>query len=344
MLRIWVNRAFATTARALRMLRDNPDRTPVTVIGSHVDEASPVLAECDLAFGEPDVVGDDYLDWALAFAREHRVDVFLPRMNQDVVAANVEAFHDAGVAVLCPPATAVTLFEDKAQTYRQVAEAGLAVAPWRMASDAKELSAALDDLHDELSGASLCVKPVESIGGRGFRIVLEEAPALESLLGQPEPLITRADLLAAFDAAQDAGVAVPSMIVQPVLAEPEVSIDTLAAPGGRLLAAVTRTKTPRLRMVLDDPPSVDYARRIVERFGLSYLCNVQLRRWRGERVMLEVNTRPSAGLYQTALAGVNLLWAAVQLVLTGEAPTLHIRCGARYTVLEDVVLLPGGAD
>jgi ATP-grasp in the biosynthetic pathway with Ter operon len=340
MLRIWVNRAFATTARALRMLRDNPDGTEVTLIGSHVDEASPVLAECDLAFAEPDVVGDDYLDWALAFAREHRVDVFLPRMNQDVIAANSDRFHDAGVAVLSPPAAAVTLFEDKAEAYRQVAEAALAVAPWRIASGAKQLAVALDDLHEELGAAPLCVKPVQSIGGRGFRIVLDDVAALDSLLGQPEPLITRADLLAAFEAAEDAGGAVPSMIVQPVLAEPEVSIDTLAAPGGRLLAAVTRTKTPRLRMVLDDPPSVDYARRIVERFGLSYLGNVQLRRWRGERVMLEVNTRPSAGLYQTALAGVNLLWAAVQLLLTGEAPPLPVHGGARYTVLEDVVLLP----
>jgi predicted ATP-grasp superfamily ATP-dependent carboligase len=344
MLRIWVNRAFATTARALRMLRDNPDRTEVMVIGSHVDEASPVLAECDLAVAEPDVVGATYLQWALQFAREHRVDVFLPRMNQDVIAANLDRFQDIGVAVLCPPASAVTAFADKASTYRQVAELGLGVAPWRLACGPQELATALDDLRDEVGDAPVCVKPAQSIGGRGFRIVLDRPPALESLLGQPEPLITRADLLAAFDAAAQAGGPIPDMIVQPVLAEPEVSIDTLATPGGRLLAAVARTKTPRVRMLLDDPPSVEYARQIVENFGLSYLCNVQLRRWRGERVLLEVNTRPSAGLYQTALAGVNLLWAAVQLALTGTAPPLPVRCGARYTVLEDVVLLPGRED
>lgn len=84
---------------------------------------------------------------------------------------------------------------------------------------------------------------------------------------------------------------------------------------------------------------------LVEHFRLPYLSNVQVRFRNGEPVLLEANPRASAGIYQTALTGVNLPWAAVRLLLRGDpGPLAGLRLGGRVAVTETITEVGVGAD
>src|SRR5713226_5607460 len=78
-LRFWFNRTSSTNSHVISMLRENPDGRAVHVVGTHSDPDSPVLAACDEQLPEPhELTGRDYVEWALDFAREHSIHVFVP--------------------------------------------------------------------------------------------------------------------------------------------------------------------------------------------------------------------------------------------------------------------------
>jgi len=345
-LRIWVNRSYATSLHALRLLRENADGVDVTIIGTHADRDSPVLTGCDEIADEPParVRGEAYGAWALEFAVRNRVDVIWPRHEQEAVAAAAGALADVGVAVVAPPASVIAHCEDKERTYATAAVAGVEVPPRRVVRDADALQAALTDLHAEVGpGVALCVKPVSGVGGVGFRVVRDEAPSWAALQADPEPVVTSVDLLRAYAAADRPG----ALLVQPWLDEPELSVDLLA-DRGVVLAAATRGKPVgdaevRARWVRDDPPLARPVAVLARTLGLHSLANVQFRWWRGRAVLLEVNPRASAGLYQSALGGVDLVWAAVRLARgLPVAPGPPVR-PTRYADVAGVVALPGTA-
>ncbi len=339
MLRIWFNRTYATNVHVLAMLRDNPQGRPVHLIGSHRDPDSPVLAVCDERYPEPEAAdAEEYVAWAARFAELHRIDVFVPRAGQAWVSGARDRFGRC--AVLAPPAPAIELFEDKAAAYAAAAADGLPVPPHRLVRSATELA----DAYRELRAVSerLCLKPASGAGGDGFRVITEAPVSLEDLLGPLEPVVS----LEVAGAALDARLDVPPILVMPYLPGPEVSVDALADRDGNLLSAVGRRKSGRRRELVDDGQAREIARHLVERHGLAYLSNTQVRYWRGpeDRIarayLLEVNTRISGGLFQTALAGVNLAWAAVQLAL-GEQPELpEPNFGAVYGTVSSVVEIP----
>ena len=123
-------------------------------------------------------------------------------------------------------------------------------------------------------------------------------------------------------------------LVMPRLEQPEVSVDCLTGPDGRVRMAVGRTKNGRRRGFTLDPQWIEPARLIAEGFGLHYLSNIQFRMFGDKPVLMDVNTRPAGGLHQLSLCGINAPWAAVQLAL-GEDPgdVVPPFLGQDYTVV-----------
>jgi len=104
----------------------------------------------------------------------------------------------------------------------------------------------------------------------------------------------------------------------------------------------------RSRRIVDDPLARSTAEILTAAHRIGYLSNTQVRYWRGpdderqEPYLLEVNTRAAGGLFQTALAGVNLAWAALQ-VAAGEDPgSITPRFGATYVPIASIVALRAG--
>lgn len=328
-LRLWFNRTYATTWHLIGLIRANPQGRPVHVLGSHPDPASPVLAACDSTLPEPVLPAEEYVEWALATAAAHRIDVFVPRAQLGAVAAARARFAALGTRLMCPEPAAVALYEDKAVAYAAAAALGVPVPPHRVVHGGAQLRAAYDEL--SAVAAEVCMKPRIGVGGVGYRRLTTGPVDWErDLAGEVRSVVGLDDACRALDAAAPRDV-----LVMPVLDGREVSVDVVADAGGVVHAAVGRQHDDqpgrRLRRIVDDAPAREIAATLTRSHRIAYLSNTQVKYWQGRPYLLEVNTRAAGGIFQTALAGVNLPWAAVQLVL-GEAPEpIRPRWGAAYT-------------
>ncbi len=333
-VRIWLNRNYATSVHLLDLLRHNPDGTPVVLFGSHVDDDSPMLTGCDYRLQEPSPDDPHYVDTMLHLCARHHIDVLLPVAGQYQIAARAAEFEAIGTALICPPAWSVDLLDDKAATYRSLGSHHLA-PPWRLITTAAEFDAAVTDLDVHWTPARpLIVKPASGVGAEGVRFVKRDEPDLASLLGPVNPLVGVESMRRALAAART----VPPLLVMPYLDGPETSVDVLAAKGATL-AAVPRTKIGRKRVLGGDPALPGLAAEMVRRFDLDGLVNVQFRSFRGRPALLEINTRPSGGLFQTALAEVNLPWAAVRVALGRHPGVLRPRLGAEFVTVTSMIAL-----
>lgn len=341
--------AGAATVQVMRLLRENPDGVDVTIYASNVDPSAAALSVCDVSAIEPRYVGnEEYAQFALDFCRTHRIDVLIPPRRLEALAGRDADFAAIGTSLMCSPSAAVKVLTDKVRTYEIAGAAGVPVPPWREARNADEFCAAVDEL--SLGGETLCIKPSGEFSAFGFRILDDRPLTMASLRVAPRPVASVAAVAGAMRRAAEEGEFVPPLLVMPFLEGPEISIDCLSAPGGELLVGIPRAKQGRFRMLLDDPAAVDIARRLVRHFELAYLTNVQLRYRDGEPVLLEANPRPSAGLFHTSFADVNLPWAAVRILLQGDSGLRQPpRLGTCLAVAEAVMevapqpdgLLPG---
>ena len=310
-VRIWFNRNVSGTYQLIAMLRAGD--VPVEVFGSYPRADHLMLQACDYADVEPVLDGPEaYVAWALGFAARHGIDVLVPgELHQAELAAAAGRFAAQGTLVQSSSAAVVTLLADKAATYRAAAALGIAVPAYEVVYDGPGLRAAYARLVG--AGHRVTVKPVEGFGGQGFWELVDRSADLATLLGPPERVMgveVAAGIL-------DRGPAAPALLVSQWLHDPEDSVDVLAHDG-RCLAAVVRRKPAvgQTRSFPHDPEVLALTTRLVEGIGLDYLANVQWRRDDHDRpVLLEVNTRAAAGLYQSCATGVDFAGLALRLRL-----------------------------
>ncbi|MET8578841.1 ATP-grasp domain-containing protein [Streptomyces sp. NPDC005012] len=313
-VRVWLNRTYAENVFFMEQLRRNPQDRAVEIHATHGDPDSPVLAAADTAAMEPEGLSPAaYVEFALDQCARRGIDVFVPRLHQEAIVGHRAEFAALGTALLAPTPEGVAAFQDKATAYERVAALGVPVPPWFRVRTADELVVAVEKL--EADGHEACFKPAAGAGGVGFRIVTREPFSADQLNGFPSPRVPLDMVLGAVRASGDE----VNWLVMPRLEEPEVSVDCLTGTDDRVRMAVGRTKNGRRRGFTLDERWIAPARLVAGRFGLHHLANVQFRVFRGEPVLLDVNTRAAGGLHQLSLCGLNAPWAAVRLAL-GEDP------------------------
>ncbi|MGW7263924.1 ATP-grasp domain-containing protein [Streptomyces sp. NPDC054842] len=328
-VRVWLNRTYAENVFFMDQLRCNPHDRPVEIHATHGDADSPVLAAADTAALEPEGLSRAaYVEYALDQCARHGIDVFVPVLHQAAIVEHRAEFAALGTALLAPPAEAVAVFHDKVTAYEALRAQGVPVPPWWRVRTAEELLAAVEAL--ETDGHKACFKPASGAGGVGFRKITRAPFSLTHLTGFPSPYMPLDLVVEAVRRAEEP----VDWLVMPVLEQPEVSVDCLTGPDGRVRMAVGRTKNGRRRGFTLHPSWIEPARRIAEAFDLHYLTNIQFRMLGDEPVLMDVNTRPAGGLHQLALCGINAPYAAVQLAL-GEDPgeLVPARLGQDYTVV-----------
>ncbi|WP_327433489.1 ATP-grasp domain-containing protein [Streptomyces sp. NBC_01236] len=328
-VRVWLNRTYAENVFFMDQLRSNPQHRAVEIHATHGDADSPVLAAADVASMEPEGLSPRaYVEYALDHCARHSIDVFVPVLYQAAIVAQRAEFAALGTALLAPPAEAVAVFQDKVTAYEAVQKVGVPVPPWWRVRTEEELVTAVEAL--EAAGHKACFKPASGAGGVGFRVITRAPFSLNHLNGFPSPYVPL-DLVVEALRAADQPV---DWLVMPRLEQPEVSVDCLTGPDGRIRMAVGRTKNGRRRGFTLHPSWIEPARLLAEKFALHYLTNIQFRMFGDEPVLMDVNTRPAGGLHQLAQCGVNAPWAAVQLALgeeTGEVVPPFL--GQDYTVV-----------
>ncbi len=307
------------TAALVRALRENGERR-VRVVGTDMAELAVGRHLCDAFHVVPP--GDDpgFADSVAEVVEREGVDVVLPQSSYDLpgLAAARDGFP---CAVLVASPEAVRRSNDKAETYALLDSIGAPGPVWRQARGRAAVEAAARELGypDE----EVAVKPLESSGSRGFRILSASADPLQQLLtNRPgvAPAMQLKELLALLP--EDGG---PELLVMELARGKERTIDGIAR-GGRIVLGHPKTREAMragLAMyfeTLDDPALMDIAASIVRELELDHFFNIQLV---GDTV-IEINPRISTVVYQEDL---NLPYLGIKLAL-GELDEPDLAAGA----------------
>ena len=314
-LRLWFNQAYRGTSQLIGLLHEGAarDRLALEVVGSHTARSTPFLQACDEAFPEPEhLVGEEWVEAALAVCAERRVDVFVPGRERLAVARAADRFEAAGVRLMVSPPEALRVLGDKALADAAARALGVPLAVTHVVQDAAGFRRAYEDLR--AAGLQACMKPVVDHGAAGFRVLDETVGAYEDLLVLPSARVHPDDVERRI---AERGRVAPLLVCE-LLDGDELSVDVLS-DDGEVVAAVPRSKGgPQwTRLLVDDPEALAITQTVVKGFGLRYLSNVQVRYGAGTCRLLEVNTRAASGLFHSAAAGVNLPYAALRLLLDG---------------------------
>jgi hypothetical protein len=322
---VWLNRANSAQIHTIGQLHANPDRTPVRVHATMAGGTGAALTVADVAGDEPDwgASDDEYVSWAVKYAKHNGIDVLIPSCRMSALAAAKDAFEAVGcVMVTAATAEVSALLDSKSDTYTYLGGRGLAaLPPFRKATTPNEFLSAVSDL--TAFGFTPTVKYDRGWSAGSFRVLAKDWPGGVDLVlsSTTKPVARTRDYQTALMALAEED-RMPPLVVMPYMDSPEISVDVLIGAEGVVEYSVARVKNrSNLRTVTTEHELCSVAGKLAIHLGLRYLSNVQFRQLDGEWALLEINPRPAAGSYQGAVAGVNLHWAAVRMAL-GEELTL----------------------
>ncbi|MBB3109750.1 carbamoylphosphate synthase large subunit [Paenibacillus phyllosphaerae] len=335
-VRVWFNRWFSVAYLYMNHIRNNPDGVEFEFYGTHPDRNSMALQNCDYAEVEPVLEGLEYVEYCVDFCRRHQIDVFIPRLKMLDIARHIHLFDEVGTKVtVCRDIELLESMIDKDKFYELVRESDVMVVPeYRVVNTAEQFKAAYEELAS--LGHRVCFKPTNSEGGQGFRIINNDRDQVMDLFGTINPYVT-------FDRVYDilSGVdQFPNMMVMELLEGSEYSIDCLADPNGKLIAAVPRRKgNGRMRYLEDNQELIEIAHKVAEAYRIPFNYNIQMRYKNGVPKLLEINPRMSGGLHVSCLNGTNYPYLAVKLALGGHVEPLETKLGITASHIEQPMIM-----
>ena len=295
------------SAALIRALRENGERE-VRIVGTDMSELAVGRHLCDAFHVVPGGGDPGFVNALAAVSVQERVDAVLPQSSYELGAlAGARDRFDAAVLVASPEA--VRRSNDKAQTYALLDAIGAPGPRWQLARGREAVAEAARALG--YPGEEVAVKPLESSGSRGFRVLSASADPLEQLLtNRPgvAPAMRLEELVAVLP--EEGG---PQLLVMELARGKERTIDGIARAGRIVLGHPKTREAMRAGLAmyfetLDDPSLMDVASSIVRELELDHFFNIQLV---GDRV-IEVNPRISTVVYQEDL---NLPYLGVKLAL-----------------------------
>jgi carbamoyl-phosphate synthase large subunit len=284
------------TAALLRALRENGERR-VRLVGTDLAKLAVGRHLCDAFHVVPPGSDPGFADALISICEREGVDAVLPQSTYDLPGL-ADAKKRFPCTVLVASQDAVRRSNDKAETYALLDAIGGPGPAWRRASGRDAIETAARELG--YPAEDVAVKPLESSGSRGFRILSASADPLEQLLtNRPgvAPAMRLEELLALVP--ETGG---PELLVMELARGKERTIDGIAR-GGRIVLGHPKTREAMragLAMyfeTLDDPWLMEVAEKIVRELELDHFFNIQLV---GDKV-IEINPRISTVVYQEDL-------------------------------------------
>jgi carbamoylphosphate synthase large subunit len=338
-MRVWFNRSFSSVHTAIDLIRQADTAQRFTILHSHPNPRSPVARLAHAFHSEPTgLATPDYIDWCVAFCREHAVDIFVPGREATAIAGAHARFEAVGTRVLSAASEAeLQRIHDKARFYAETVLPVAPVAEFRHFEDAAGFEAAYDALRRRHS--TLCVKPAHSIYGLGFAVLDEARNSAELLMAGAEYHVSLQD----FRAGLVKLGSFRSMLLMEFLEGREYSVDCVG-DHGRLVTAVVRRKSSAAgagQRIDQRADIVDATTQLCATHGLNGIFNVQFRESAGVPRLLEINPRMSGGIGMACLAGPNLPYIALCGFADGYADVEipPVRDGIRVAELAQAVEL-----
>jgi hypothetical protein len=315
MTRVWFNRTLSNVRVVLDLIRQGDAAGEFHLVCTHPEPSFPGFAPAHEHALEPaGLSGADYVDFCLAFCREHRIDAFWPGKEARLLAEQRARFAAAGVRLLSVAAPeSLERLHDKARftlEARQLHIPTPETIPFRTAAEFESAYERLRFTHDVL-----CIKPARGLNGAGFRVIQEGHAGLDGLvhdglysiqLGGLRQLLARTP--------PDA-----TWLLMEYLDGAEYSLDAVG-DGRRLIALTQRRKAAGGaygQQIVARPELTQAVDELTGRFGLTGLFNVQFREGRQGLRLLEINPRFAGGIGYTGATGLNLPYLALRGLIQG---------------------------
>jgi len=328
---VWFNRTFGTTYHLIQELKSRSLPYQFYFFGTHPNLQSVFLQVCDVVEKEPLLSDEEYVHYALDFCKRNHIDIFLPgEFSAAIIAANKSLFESIGVKIgIAFSEQYADVLSSKARTYESLRSVIPEYIPeFYLIHDADEFSSAHIKLNRENN--LTCFKPDKGFGGLGFRIVDDTMNEFRSLMSYPSPRNTYGYYYRILQQEKKFS----SLIMMQYLKGTEISVDCLAA-SGLIMFSVAKEKKGTFRIVKHIPFLQDVCNLICNALSLDYLFNIQFRYGNDERLyLLDLNTRPSGGLYYSYKAGYSMMTAALNLLLNGEKPHFAVQEEKTFIELE----------
>ncbi len=313
MTRIWFNRTFSNVRTVLELIRQGDAAGEFRLICTHPELSFPgFVAAHEWALEPEPLAGLDYLAFCLDFCHRYRVDALWAGKEALLLAEHGARFAELGVQVLAvaEPKT-LGLIQDKAR----LAELGEPPIPAPDSIPFRTL-AEFDAAYERLRFVHemLRIKPAQGLYGAGFRIIREGEHGLGGLLqdgSQSIQLGCLRRLLVQQTPTQ------PWLLME-YLPGPEYSVDAVG-DGEHLIALIQREKCPGLygQRLVARSELTEAVAKLIARFRLKGLFNVQFRAGCLGLRLLEINPRFSGGIGFAGAAGLNLPYLALHGQILG---------------------------
>lgn len=339
-MRVWYNRTFSSVYAAFGLIRQADTAGRFTIIHSNANRHTPAARLAHEFHREPvGLEADAYVDWCLAFCREHRIDIFVPGREATVLAAHHARFLEAGTRMLSAASPSrLQLIHDKAGFYAETHLPQAPVAEFRRFGNIEQFDAAWAELRPR--HAKLCLKPSRSIYGLGFAVIDEARSSAALLLAGVEYHIGYQDLRRGLAELGE----FRTMLLMEFLDGHEFSVDCVG-DNGRLVAAVARRKLPQAgsgQLIDMRPEVIEATAKLTADYGLNGIFNVQFREAAGQPRLLEINPRMSGGIAMACAAGPNLPWIALKGFADGfdTVEVAEVANGMRVMEVPEALELP----
>jgi len=333
-VRVWFNKGFSVLEHIVRDLGDG-----FTAIVSHSQPDAPSLEVASEGFLEPKaLLGEAYLEYCLEKCRELEVEVFVPAKLMAPISDARERFAAIGTRVLTVADGEVLRHLDRKAEFLAKFDTRICPIPeFRVFRTLEQFDTAVLELGGPAE--KLCFKPSRGIYGHGFRI-LTARESLKNLLSGDTLRMSYERARAVFAHSQP----FEPMLLMHYCEGVERSIDALAYEG-KLVQAVVRRKDQGGVQVLEESDSVlEMADKLTHKYNLSGVFNFQLKEKGSIPQMLEINARPSGGLFQAMMAPGFVPMRYNLLLHLGLARAEEVpipRVGLRVAVRSSAAVLEG---
>lgn len=293
--KIWLGRGISNNISLIQHLRS----LEFTVFVSHI------LPEWSgkqyaISFQEPDLHGNDYIDWTYKTLKEENFDFFMPgRCLGDF--QHFPAGLSNRLVLGCSPER-INELDDKALFYKKCQSAGFDfVADFHVFNDRDSFLNSFNKLSTNHN--RICFKPSKGIFGQGFRVITDSNP-LEIIEKGSSLHIRKKDILQAFDDYPE--YIMKDMVMMPMFNGREISVDgSFDGLNYRLVARLKNNSGGQL--IILDEQVYENSLKVANLFGLKGIFNIQFMLHDGIPMLLEVNPRPAGGIGMSLFSDVQII-------------------------------------
>jgi hypothetical protein len=318
--KLYLNRCFTTTSQLIEQLHQNPLKESFELIISHSMPNHYLESKASHFEIEPTLEGLPYVGYILNNLKSHAIDLFLPRYQVTTLIKHAHLFEKLGVPTMFVTSDDMyQLIDNKVALYDDLKDTGIIPIPeTHIVSNLKEFQDAYESIREQ--GWNACYKPIQGIGGEGFKRIRETIDMTDELFLSSAVQISKQRVEESLSKVES----VNPFMMSGFMEGDEYSIDCLAKDG-QLILAIPRRKVDKYRQNLECIPElIQIAQKITKQYNMSYLFNIQVKYHNGIPYLIEMNTRTSGGLYKAHATGVNMMYEAIRL-LQGKEPMTEMK-------------------